>query len=149
MSTYTQILYHIVFATKYRKPSLADRQNRKKLFAYMAGVISNRKSKPIIINGVEDHVHILVNVHPGICIADLVRDIKISTNKFIRTERLFPTFESWQEGYGAFTRSNDSLHRLRSYIANQEIHHQKIDSSSELRQLLIENGVHWDEKYFE
>ena len=149
MSTYTQILYHIVFATKKRSPSLKDPQNCKKLFAYMAGVITKRNSKPIIINGFLDHVHILADVHPGISIADLVRDVKITSNKFIRMENLFPTFESWQEGYAAFTCSNKSLHHLRSYIANQEEHHKLQDSKEELRQILTENGVKWEEKYFE
>ncbi len=106
MSTYTQIIYQIVFSTKYRRKTLW-KPSREKVFAYMTGILKNKKCHPYIINGVEDHVHILTHIHPTISLASLVKEIKISSHKFIDEQGLLPQFENWQNGYGAFTYSTD------------------------------------------
>lgn len=147
-STYTQILYHIVFCTKYRRKIML-RENRKALYAYMAGIIKNRNCRVRIINGFDDHIHILTHLHPSERLSDLVRDIKVGSHQYIREAGLFPEFIGWQTGYAAFTCSNRGLRYLTRYIANQEFHHLKLGSAEELRSLLKENGVDYDETYFE
>ena len=102
MSTYTRILYQIVFHTKAWEPTL-DNVNRKILFAYIAGVLQKKKCFVTIVGGYEDHIHIITHVHPNIAVSQLVKDIKLSVNKFIRSEKLFPAFNGWGEGFGAFT----------------------------------------------
>lgn len=149
MTTYTQILYHIVFATKFRRPTLTKSQNRQKLYAYWSGLISNRKSKALIINGIEDHVHMLVNIHPSISASDLVKEIKNAGSIYIRENHLFPSFTYWQNGFGAFTCSNEAIPRLCNYIENQEQHHAKKTSKEELREILFENAVAWNEEYLD
>ena len=104
MSTYTQILYHIVFSTKNRERTFsADR--RPELYKYIWGVIQNKNSHLYRINGVEDHVHILSSLHPSLALSDFVKDIKVSSSSWIKNHQVFPQFTHWQDGYGAFTLS--------------------------------------------
>ena len=148
MSTYTQILYHIIYATKYREPTM-DKENRTSLFDYMSGVLRNQKCYPYAINGVEDHLHIVVNVHPSIALANLVKDLKLSTRDFITREMLFPNFGAWQEGYGAFTYHKSDTDKLIGYVKAQEEHHQngREDFVDEYKRILEEHGVEYDKKY--
>ncbi len=146
MSTYTQIIYQIVFSTKYRKKTLL-KPSRQKVFAYMLGILKNKKCHPYIINGVEDHVHILTHLHPTVSLASLVKEIKISSHSFIDEQGLLPGFTNWQNGYGAFTYSKDSLPNLIRYIENQESHHHRDTFEDEYRRLLEEHGVEYDERY--
>lgn len=146
MSTYTQILYHIVFATKKRNPALrADR--RQDLFRYIWGIIKNKKSHLYRLNGVEDHLHILTSLHPSVCLADFVKDMKVASSVWINRERVFPEFTRWQEGYGAFTLSLQEKDRVIEYIKGQEEHHNSLSYLDELRGLLKEAGVEFDERY--
>jgi REP element-mobilizing transposase RayT len=147
MSTYTQILYQIVFSTKCRMPVLA-KHNRETLFKFINQTIQNKNCKPLQINGVEDHIHIIMNLHPTVALADLVKDIKVSSTLFIKREKLFPYFIGWQNGYGAFTYSSEALDNLIRYVQNQEEHHAKKKGfRSEYLSLLEEHGVDFDEKY--
>jgi putative transposase len=122
MSTYTQILYQNVFSTKDRTSSLT-KPNRIDLFKYMDGILENKKCHLYQINGVEDHLNILTNLHPSVTLADLVKDIKLASTKFIKEKGLFPQFSGWQHGYGAFTYSIDRREILINYVKNHEEHH--------------------------
>lgn len=146
MSTYTQLIYHIVFTPKHRSPIL-EKSNRPILFKYITGLLKNKKCHLYQINGVEDHIHILTHVHPTIPISNLVKDIKLASSSFIKSENLFPLFQEWQVGYGAFTCSYMDKEVLIKYIANQEEHHKKLDYKEELINLLKEHGISFDEKY--
>lgn len=146
MSTYTQNLYHIVFGTRGRKPALLA-AHRPRLFAYMAGIIENSRCHLYRLNGVEDHVHLLIDLHPGLALAELVKSLKIGSGNWARTSGLFPDFDHWQEGYGAFTRSWEHKDAVVDYIKNQEHHHKKETFVDELRRLVGEAGLPWDERY--
>jgi REP element-mobilizing transposase RayT len=146
MSTYTQILYQIVFSTKYREPILI-KPNREALFKYIWGVIKNKNCHLYRINGVEDHIHILTHLHPAVSLASLVKDIKVSSSLYIKEHQLFNGFTNWQSGYGAFTYSIKEKNRVINYIKNQEEHHRKKTFREEYIDLLKEHGVEFDEKY--
>lgn len=146
MSTFTQIIYQIVFSTKNRARVLS-KEKRDELFKYMSGVIMNKKCHLYRINGVEDHLHILTHIHPSIALATLVKDIKVSSSLYIKEHGLFDGFTSWQEGYGAFTYSIKEKFRLIEYVKNQEEHHKKRTFKEEYKKLLIEHGIDFDEKY--
>ncbi len=146
MSTYTQLIYHIVFTPKHRSPIL-EKSNRHILFKYITGILSNKKCHLYQINGVEDHIHILTHVHPTISLSNLVKDIKVASSLFIKSENLFPLFQEWQVGYGGFSCSFKDKEILIKYIANQEEHHKKLDYKEELISLLKEHGISFDEKY--
>jgi putative transposase len=146
MSTYTQILYQIVFSTRNRKKCL-NSKDRPELFRYISGLLNNKNCHLYWINGVADHIHIITHIHPTVALASLVKDIKLSTSEYIEFEFLFPGFESWQDGYGAFTYSIDAKERLIEYVKNQEEHHRIKSFREEYIQLLDEHGIEFDEKY--
>jgi putative transposase len=147
LSTYTQILYHLVFATKDRLPSLSDAR-REDLFSYMTGIIKNCHCRPIWTGGVRDHVHILLSLHPTMALADLMKSIKVASSIWIKDNSVFPNFSNWQEGYGAFTHSLHDEPDLIAYVKEQEVHHHKVTFEEEYRKLLLEAGIKIDERYF-
>ena len=147
MSTYTQILYHIVFATKDRLPVLAD-SRRDDLFKYMNGVIKNSHCRPIWTNGVRDHVHSLLSLHPTVALADLLKDIKVASSIWVKDNKVFPNFVGWQEGYGAFTYSVRDEPELIAYLKRQEEHHRRVSFEEEYKKLLLDAGVKIDERFF-
>jgi putative transposase len=98
MSTFTQLLYHIIFSTKNRLRTLTIK-DRAVLYKYIWGILENKNCHPYRINGVEDHIHIASHVHPSIAIAPLVKDIKLATTSFIKDKNVFSDFSGWQDGY--------------------------------------------------
>ncbi|MFO7845299.1 MAG: IS200/IS605 family transposase [Balneolaceae bacterium] len=146
MSTYTQILYQIVFSTKNRKPALI-KKNREKLFKDIWGILKNKKCHLYRINGVEDHLHIVTHLHPTISLSNLIKDIKLGSSSYIKEHQLFPDFMGWQEGYAAFTYTIKEKKRVIRYVQNQEEHHKKMTFKEELIAMLKEHNVEFDEKY--
>lgn len=146
MSTYTQIYYHIVFSTRSREPVLAA-QRRDELFRFMWGILKNKQSHLYRINGVQDHLHILTSLHPTMSLAGLVKSLKLASSAWIKEKQAFPNFSYWQDGYGAFTHSHAEKARIVDYIKTQAEHHKKVSFHDELRKLLAEAGVEFDEKY--
>ena len=144
--TYSQIYIHTVFAVKGRE-NLLHKPWREDVFKYMAGIIREKNQKPIIIKGVEDHVHLFIGMRPTICISDLVRDIKNNTTKYINDRKLVMGKFSWQEGYGAFSYSHSHLDNVYHYILNQEMHNHKKTFREEYLELLQKFEVEHDEKY--
>ena len=100
-----------------------------------------------IINGVEDHIHIVTHLHPTVSLSSLVKDIKLASSIYIKENNLFEDFINWQEGYGAFTYSIKEKDRLIEYVKNQEEHHRKKSFREEYVKLLGEHGIEFDEKY--
>jgi putative transposase len=125
------------------------KQNRKHLFKYISGILEKKKCHLYRINGVEDHIHILTHLHPTIALANLVKDIKLASSEFIKANNIFPSFDGWAEGYGAFTYSFDRKNILIEYIKNQENHHRSKSFREEYLELLVENGVEYEEKYLD
>lgn len=146
MSTYTQILYQIVFGTYEHKPTMAF-ETKAELYKDIWGILIIKKCHPYIINGVENHLHILTHLHPSVALADLVKDIKLGSISFIKEKNIFPLFDGWQSGYSAFTYSIDRKEILINYIKNQEVHHHKKTFKEELIGLLNEHHIEYDEKY--
>jgi REP element-mobilizing transposase RayT len=118
------------------------------LFAYITGIIKNKNSHLYRINGVENHLHVLTDVHPSIALADFMREIKASTSSWMKSSGLFPAFNGWAEGYGSLTCSYKDKVRLIDYIKNQQEHHRKEPFEDEYRNLLKESGIEIDERYF-
>ena len=147
MSSYRQHLYHIVIRTKSSLKSInQDRAND--LYAYFSGIFKNKKCHLYRINGIENHIHILTDISPTILPIDFVRDIKVASSLWMKNSGLFPMFKGWAVGYGSFTCSYYDLDRLIEYIKNQREHHKKVTFEEEYRELLLQNGIIPDEKYF-
>lgn len=146
MGTYTQILYQIVFSTKYRQKVLL-KPHREKIYAYMSGILRNKKCRPYIINGIEDHVHIITHIHPTVNLSSLIKSIKISSHEYIDKNHLVHNFPGWQNGYGAFTYSQEALQNLVRYVENQEVHHHGIVFETEFITMQDEHEIGYDPQY--
>ncbi len=146
MSTYTQILYHLVFGTKHHNATL-DLNKHDELCKYITGVLRKQNCIPYQLGGYNEHVHILFGLHPTVALASLVKDIKLSTSKWIQTNGIFPPFEGWQEGYGAFTCSWSVKEDVARYIASQVEHHTRKTFKEEYIAMLHRAGIEYDERY--
>ena len=142
--TYSSLLYHVVFSTKYRAPRL-DADLRSQVFEYIGGVVRRQQGVLLEIGGVEDHVHLLVQYRPTVAIADGVRVIKSNSSKWLNEEVVDELFR-WQAGYGAFTVGRSMVPSVRRYIRDQERHHQKRSFKDEFLELLVLNDVEFDEE---
>jgi putative transposase len=144
--SYCNLLYHIVFATKDRRPWLTA-QRRPKLCDYLGGVIRNRGGILLAANGIEDHIHVLAKLRPDKALSDVLRDLKAGSSGWV--SQFFPDLRDfkWQNGYAAFTVSSSQVADVKKYIANQEEHHRKFDFRAELMALLRANEVEFDERY--
>ncbi|WP_194774807.1 IS200/IS605 family transposase [Pararhodonellum marinum] len=146
MSPYTQFIYHITYSTKHREPTILHHE-KKRLFAYIHNLLTNKNCHLYRINGVEDHIHILTHIHPTISVSKLIKDIKLASSDFISREGIFPKFKGWQDGYGAFTETIKAKNRLIKYIKNQEEHHKKVTFLEEYKALLEEYEIKFDPKF--
>jgi REP element-mobilizing transposase RayT len=146
MSTYTQILYQLVFSTYLRERTLEENK-REDLYKYIAGILKNKKCHLYSINGVEEHLHIITHIHPTISLSGLIKDIKLASSEWIKTNKIFKNFNGWQEGYGAFTYSINEKNNLIEYVKNQQEHHRKKSFMEEYIDLLNEHEIKYDEKF--
>ena len=120
---------------------------QKQLYKYIWGILKNNKCHLYRIGGVEDHLHIITHIHPTVAISNLIKDIKLASSTYIKSEKIFPKFRDWQEGYGAFTYNISAKDNLIEYVKNQEEHHKKVSFKDEYIKLLKEHGVEFDLKY--
>ena len=120
--TFAQLYVQLVFAVKNREAAL-KKEFRPLVFKYMSGILTNQKHKSIIINGLSNHVHILLGLNPSISVSDTVHDIKRSSSLFINNEKFCFGRFSWQEGYGGFSYGRSQIADIYNYIKNQESHH--------------------------
>lgn len=147
MSSYRQILYHLVFRTKNSRKTLVP-EHSKELFAYIMGFIQNKKGFLYRINGMEEHLHILCDLHPTIALADFMQDLKTSSSIWIKQTGKFPKFNGWSDGYAALTYAWKDKELIVNYIKNQQEHHKIETFEDELRRLLIEHGIKVDDRFF-
>jgi REP element-mobilizing transposase RayT len=145
-NTFTQIYMQIVFAVEGRQ-SLIRKEFKDDLFKYMTGIVQERGHKLISINGMPDHVHLLVGQQPKVALSDLVRDIKAFSSKHVNDMSWVRGRFNWQEGFGAFSYSRSQLSRVIRYIENQEIHHRKRTFRQEYLSLLKKFEIEYDERY--
>jgi REP element-mobilizing transposase RayT len=144
--TYSQIYIQVVFAVRGRQ-NLLHKDWREEVFKYMCGIITNKGHKPIIVNGVEDHVHVFLGLKPAMALSDLVRDIKNNSSNFINDHHWIKRKFCWQEGYGAFSYSQSQVGYVYNYILNQEEHHRKQTFKTEYIDTLKKYEIEHEEKY--
>ncbi len=142
-----QVYLHLVFSTKYRVPFLRDKTLRDEVHRYLGGACGNLDSPSLIVGGVEDHVHLLCRLSRTRTLADLVRELKRESSRWIKEKDTALAEFYWQGGYGAFSISPGHVEALRGYIAGQEEHHKKESFQDEFQRLLQKYGVAYDERY--
>ena len=143
-STYASLHGHVVFSTKDRMPLITSGM-QPRLHDYLGGTIRGLGAFPETVGGVDDHVHLLFGFRPSHCLSDLVREIKKGSTTWAR-EHINPSF-AWQEGYAVFSVSADDRDAIIRYIDTQEEHHRKVDYLDELRKMLRDANVPFEEKY--
>ena len=148
MSTFSKIYIQIVFAVRGRERLILP-EWEDELYKYITGIVQNKEQKMLAINGMPDHIHIVIGMKPTCCLSDLVREVKKSSNTFVNEKDLSPWKFSWQEGFGAFSYSPDDLDRVIRYVQNQKQHHQARNFRKEYDEILQENGITPDPKYHE
>jgi len=145
-NTYTQIHLQIVFAVKYRQ-GLIENAWKDDLCKYITGTIQSYDHKMLAVNGVEDHIHILIGMRPTQSLSDLLQDIKSGSSKWINDNKLTKRKFAWQEGYGAFSYSKSHVPNVIRYIHNQEEHHRKKSFLEEYEEFLKKFEVDYDRRY--
>ena len=144
--TFSQIYIQAVFAIKGRQNFLLP-EWRTQVFKYMSGIIKKKEQKPIIVNGVADHVHLFFGLRPVMAISDLMRDVKNNSTNFINDQKWLKQKFSWQEGYGVFSYSHSHIDWVYHYVENQEEHHRKKTFREEYLGFLRKFEIPFDEKY--
>jgi putative transposase len=147
MSSYRQHLHHLVIRTKSGLPTI-NQDNADQLYAYVSGIIKNKNSHLYRINGIENHIHILTDLHPSIAPADFMRELKVSTSLWMKNSGLFLKFLGWAEGYASFTCSFKDVVSIIEYIKSQQEHHKKMTFEEEYRLLIKEAGIDIDKRFF-
>lgn len=146
-STYSNLIYHVVFATKGRA-ALIEAEWMDRLHRYLAGTTNALGGNALEVGGIADHVHLPMVLRPSHCVSDFVRDLKKESSKFVHRDLSRPGF-AWQVGYGIFTAGEERVAGLRHYIQNQADHHRTENSGDELLRLCREAGVEVDMRFFE
>jgi len=137
---------HLIFSTKNRERLLHEGV-RDPLHRYMATVLQNLECPPVLINSVEDHVHILIDLARTVSVSNAVEEVKTTSSKWIKLQgKEFAGF-AWQAGYGAFAVSESNVSAVRQYIAEQAEHHRRKTFQEEYRQFLERHSVAFDERY--
>jgi len=142
--THTNLLSHVVFSTQGHLP-LINSEVGKELFAFMGGLVKEQKGKPIIINGMSDHVHLLILLPPSIHLSETMRFVKANSSRWFKQK--FGRKFAWQKGFGAFSVSRSGVDAVVKYIRDQEQHHRRFDFKTEYVSLLEKNAVEYDPQY--
>ena len=140
--SYTKLLYHIVYATKERRPFLAPSW-RADMHDYLGGTVRGLKGNAVEIGGVENHVHLLTSIPPTISVSEFMSKLKANSSNWGK-RRSGQTF-AWQDGYSAFTVSESQIDGVRDYIRDQEDHHRERTFAEELQLLLKKHNIPYDE----
>ena len=146
MSTFTNLLFHIIYSTKYRKPTIRM-EWQDDLYGYIGGIVRDQKGTLLRIGGVEDHVHLLVKLSPTIAISDVLRKIKSNSSKWINERPDVTRKFEWQSGYAAFSVSESQMPSVSEYIANQAEHHRKKTFEEEFLAILRKHNIEFDMRY--
>jgi putative transposase len=144
--SFTNLLYHVLFSTKDRAP-LVTAEIESRLHEYLGGMVKARGGIPLAINGMPDHVHLLVKLRQDQALADFMKELKSISSGWVHDT--FPSAGrfAWQNGYAAFTVSDSRAAKVVAYIRNQKQHHMKMTALEELKKLLTAHKIAFDEKY--
>jgi REP element-mobilizing transposase RayT len=142
-----KILVHTVFSTKDRHPLLRDKNLRDELHRYIGGILNHLECQPVIVGGVEDHVHLLCALSRTLAAAEMVKEVKRGSSIWLKTKAQELHDFAWQNGYGIFSIGFSQIETVRNYIASQEEHHRKVSFQDEFRELLRRYEIEFDERY--
>lgn len=145
-NTYTQIHVQLVFAVRFRQ-ALITKEYKTTLYKYMTGIIQHYEHKVLAINGVPDHIHILIGQRPTQALSELVQKVKANSSKWINEQWFVPGRFEWQSGFGAFSYSKSQVETVINYIRNQEEHHKHVRFLDEYQSFLNDFEIDYDGQY--
>ena len=145
-NTYHQMYIQAIFAVKYRA-ALIQPEWKHRLFGVIGNLIKDAGCKPIIINGVEDHVHCFFGLIPSASVSNVMQNAKAKSSKWINESNLLERKFNWQDGFGAFSYSHSAIENVFRYIQNQEAHHKKEKFLDEYIGLLKQHEIEYDERF--
>ncbi len=146
MSTNTNLLYHIIYSTKYRRPWIRS-EWQDELYAYIGGIVRANEGTLLRVGGVADHVHLLVRLNPTIAISDVMRVVKANSSKWVNERDDVDLRFQWQSGFAAFSVSESQVGAVENYIAEQVEHHRVKTFEEEFLEILKKHGVEYDGRY--
>ena len=144
--TFSQIYIQYVFAVKGRQ-NFIGKKFEEEVYKYISGIVTGKEQKSLAVNGMPDHVHVLVGLKPAMRISDLIRDVKNNSSNFINERGWLKQKFSWQDGYGAFSYSESNYSKVIDYIKNQKQHHAKRTFGQEYLSFLKNFNIPFEEKY--
>ena len=142
----SKLVVHIICHTK-NNQDIIKYGIKAELYSYIGSIIKDNESIPIIINGTENHIHILCVISKNISLSKLVEQIKKHSSRWIKTKDIIYNNFSWQNGYGAFSVSPTAIENVKNYIFNQEEHHKKFIFKDEYLKLLEEHDINFNVEY--
>ncbi|MGB9199184.1 MAG: IS200/IS605 family transposase [Terriglobales bacterium] len=142
--TASNLVIHLIFSTRGRREFLTP-EVRTDLFPYLGGIVRELRGTALIINGMADHVHMLIRIRPALAVAEVARVVKTNSSRWARAK--WKMEFAWQTGYGAFSVSESNVRAISRYIAAQEEHHKKRTFQEEYVAFLKKNNVAYDERY--
>ncbi len=145
-NTFTQLYAHIVFSPRGRSNAISPIW-KVELYKYIAGIIANKNQKLMAVNGMPDHIHLLIGLKPDCCLSDLIRDVKANSSRFIKDKNFVPEIFEWQKGFGAFSVGQRELTTIINYIKNQEEHHKMVSFRKEYIRFLREHEIDFKSEY--
>ena len=146
MSTFTNLLFHIIYSTKYRKPTIRT-EWQDDLYGYIGGIVRDQNGTLLKVGGIEDHVHLLAKLSPTISISDVLQKIKSNSSRWINERSDVTRKFEWQSGYAAFSVSESQMPSVDDYIANQAERHRKKSFEEEFLAILQKHNIEFDMRY--
>lgn len=146
MSTFTNLLFHVVYSTKYRRPAIQP-EWQDELYAYCGGILAEQKGVLLRCGGVADHIHLLVKLSPTIAVSDVFRVLKSSSSKWVNERSDVTETFQWQTGFAAFSVSESQAPVVKKYIDSQEEHHRRSSFEDEFIAMLTRHGIEYDPRY--
>ena len=140
----TLSLHHIVFNT-YRRENTISAENEEALYRYIWNILKGNNCTLIRIGGIENHIHLLVDIHPSISLANLIAEIKRKTSYWMKRSGLFPHFKGWAKEYFAFSKSQEQKDVVINYIKNQKQHHKGVVYDEEIKMMVVSEGLAWED----
>lgn len=145
-NTYTQIYIHVIFAVAGRANAIPNR-HKQELYRYITGIITEKDQKLLAVNGMPDHIHLLIGLEPDLALSELVRDVKANSSRFINQQKWVPGRFTWQRGFGAFSYAASQRDVVIRYIQNQEHRHASRSFREEYVELLEKFGIAYQPEY--
>ena len=146
MGSFTKLAYHVVFGTKFRQPTIT-KDIQPKFYEYIGGTVRGQKGNLVEVGGIEDHVHLLLNIPPTKSVSNFIRDLKSSVSTWVNDSKLIKQEFRWQKEYGAFTVSYSQVKHVQQYIQNQEEHHRKLTFKEEYVAILKRHNIQFEDHY--